>query len=66
MTYGQGFGVNGVNPLPAHQQYPRDTPNTATFFLASKLGISEDNIKLRALAQGQVAQYAFLVQKIVC
>ncbi|KAI9439555.1 Fungalysin metallopeptidase-domain-containing protein [Lactarius indigo] len=61
------FGVDGVDPLPTYRRYPRDTPSagdTAMSFLASKLGISEDDIQLRALAQGQVAQYAFLAQKI--
>ncbi|KAI9456869.1 metalloprotease, partial [Lactarius psammicola] len=61
------FGVDGVDPYPTYRRYPRDTPDAgsaAMSFLASKLGISEDNIQLRALAQGEVAQYAFLAQKI--
>ena len=35
-------------------------------FLASKLSVPEDSVQLRVIAQGQVAQYVFLVQKIVC
>ncbi|KAH8978800.1 Fungalysin metallopeptidase-domain-containing protein [Lactarius hatsudake] len=61
------FGVDGVDPFPSYRRYPRDTPNlsnSALSFLASKLGISEGNILLRAIARGQVAQYIFLAQQI--
>ncbi|KAH9020575.1 Fungalysin metallopeptidase-domain-containing protein [Lactarius pseudohatsudake] len=61
------FGVKGVDPLPSYRQYPRDIPDigsTALSFLASKLGISTDNILLRAIARGQVAQYVFVAQQI--
>ncbi|KAH9174152.1 Fungalysin metallopeptidase-domain-containing protein [Lactarius sanguifluus] len=61
------FGVDGVDPFPSYRRYSRDAPDassTALSFLESMLGISQDNILLRAIAQGQVAQYVFLAQKI--
>ncbi|KAH9037314.1 Fungalysin metallopeptidase-domain-containing protein [Lactarius hengduanensis] len=61
------FGVEGVDPLPTYPRHPRDILNIGDIvlhFLESKLGISKDNILLRAIVQGEAAQYAFLAQKI--
>ncbi|KAH8991259.1 Fungalysin metallopeptidase-domain-containing protein [Lactarius akahatsu] len=61
------FGVEGVDPLPTYRRHPRDILNLGDIalpFLESKLGISKDNILLRAIVQGEAAQYAFLAQKI--
>ncbi|KAH9053793.1 metalloprotease [Lactarius vividus] len=61
------FGVDGVDPFPKYRQHPRDIPNPgaiALSFLESKLGVSQDDILLRTIVPGQVAQYAFLAQKI--
>ncbi|KAH8978806.1 metalloprotease [Lactarius hatsudake] len=61
------FGVEGVDPLPTYRRHPRDILNLGDIvlpFLESKLGISQDNILLRAIVQGEAAQYAFLAQKI--
>ncbi|KAH8991254.1 Fungalysin metallopeptidase-domain-containing protein [Lactarius akahatsu] len=67
----EGFGVDGVEPLLTHQQYPRgiqggtlDLGGAAVSFLASRLGISEDSVHLNTRAQGQVAHHVFLAQKI--
>ncbi|KAI9439560.1 Fungalysin metallopeptidase-domain-containing protein [Lactarius indigo] len=63
----QGFGVDGVDPLPTYQQYPRGTlePGAAAVsFLAARLGISEESVHLNTRAQGQVAHHVFLAQKI--
>ncbi|KAH9029325.1 Fungalysin metallopeptidase-domain-containing protein [Lactarius deliciosus] len=61
------FGVEGVDPLPTYRRYPHDILNLGDIvlpFLESKLGTSKDNIIIRAIVQGEVAQYAFLTQKI--
>ncbi|KAH8991258.1 Fungalysin metallopeptidase-domain-containing protein [Lactarius akahatsu] len=61
------FGVDGTDPFPTYQRYPRDTPDTsaaAVSFLASELGVPEDSVHPRASAQGQAAHHVFLVQKI--
>ncbi|KAH9010332.1 Fungalysin metallopeptidase-domain-containing protein [Lactarius hengduanensis] len=67
----EGFGVDGVEPLLTHQQYPRgiqggalDLGGAAVSFLASRLGVSEDSVHLNTKAQGQVAHHVFLAQKI--
>ncbi|KAH9016133.1 Fungalysin metallopeptidase-domain-containing protein [Lactarius pseudohatsudake] len=67
----EGFGVDGVEPLLTHQQYPRgiqggalDLGGAGVSFLASRLGVSEDSIHLNTRAQGQVAHHVFLAQKI--
>ncbi|KAH8978811.1 Fungalysin metallopeptidase-domain-containing protein [Lactarius hatsudake] len=66
-----GFGVDGVEPLLTHQQYPRgiqggtlDLGGAAVSFLASRLGVSEDSVHLNTRAQGQVAHHVFLAQEI--
>ncbi|KAH9020570.1 Fungalysin metallopeptidase-domain-containing protein [Lactarius pseudohatsudake] len=61
------FGVDGTDPFPTYRRYPRGTPDTsaaAVSFLASKLGVPEDNVHPRASAQGQAAHHVFLVQMI--
>ncbi|KAH8983999.1 Fungalysin metallopeptidase-domain-containing protein [Lactarius hatsudake] len=67
----EGFGVDGVEPLLTHQQYPRgiqggtlDLGGAAVSFLASRLGVSEDSVHLNTRAQGQVAHHVFLAQEI--
>ncbi|KAH9020571.1 Fungalysin metallopeptidase-domain-containing protein [Lactarius pseudohatsudake] len=56
-----------MDPLPTYLRHPRDILNIGDIvlhFLESKLGISKDNMLLRAIVQGEAAQYAFLAQKI--
>jgi extracellular elastinolytic metalloproteinase len=63
----ESFGIDGVDPHPEHGLNPcssLETGAAAVSYMASKLGISEDSVHLRNSAQGQMANHAFLVQKI--
>ena len=68
-TYKQAFCVDGVDPLleyGPHRRSSLEPVGVAVSFLASKLSISEDTIRFRTSAQERVANYTFLVRKIVC
>ncbi|KAF8271082.1 Fungalysin metallopeptidase-domain-containing protein [Lactarius quietus] len=60
------YGIEGEDPYPSYRRRPRSSPEdeeaTAVNFLASKLGISTENIKVRTSAKAQAANHVFLVQ----
>ncbi|KAF8261950.1 Fungalysin metallopeptidase-domain-containing protein [Lactarius quietus] len=60
------YGIEGEDPYLSYRRRPRSSPQdeeaTAVDFLASKLGISTENIKVRTSAKAQAANHVFLVQ----
>ncbi|KAH9013761.1 Fungalysin metallopeptidase-domain-containing protein [Lactarius hengduanensis] len=62
----EGFGVEGLDHPLARRAGNFDIKTASVSFLASKLGIRQNDIQFRTSAKVEVAQHAFLKQQIVC
>ncbi|KAH9030751.1 Fungalysin metallopeptidase-domain-containing protein [Lactarius pseudohatsudake] len=62
--YYQGFGVEGLDHPLARRAGNFDIKTASVSFLASKLGIRQNDIQFRTSAKAEVAQHAFLKQQI--
>ncbi|KAH9166571.1 Fungalysin metallopeptidase-domain-containing protein [Lactarius sanguifluus] len=60
----EGFGVEGLDYPLAHRAGDFDIKTASVSFLASKLGIHQNDIQFRTSAKAEVAQHAFLKQQI--
>ncbi|KAI9434877.1 Fungalysin metallopeptidase-domain-containing protein [Lactarius indigo] len=63
-THRQGFGVEGLDHPLARRAGDFDIKAASVSFLASKLGIQQNDIHFRTSAKAEVAQHAFLKQQI--
>ncbi|KAH9056491.1 Fungalysin metallopeptidase-domain-containing protein [Lactarius vividus] len=60
----EGFGVEGLDHPLARRAGNFDIKAASVSFLASKLGIQQNDIHFRTSAKAEVAQHAFLKQQI--
>ncbi|KAH9056488.1 Fungalysin metallopeptidase-domain-containing protein [Lactarius vividus] len=60
----EGFGVEGLDHPLARRADNFDIKTASVSFLASKLGIHQNDIHFRTSAKAEVAQHAFLKQQI--
>ncbi|KAH9166568.1 Fungalysin metallopeptidase-domain-containing protein [Lactarius sanguifluus] len=60
----EGFGVEGLDHPLARRAGDFDIKAASVSFLASKLGIQQNDIQFRTSAKAEVAQHAFLKQQI--
>ncbi|KAH9013760.1 Fungalysin metallopeptidase-domain-containing protein, partial [Lactarius hengduanensis] len=60
----EGFGVEGLDHPLARRAGNFDIKTASVSFLASKLGIRQNDIQFRTSAKAEVAQHAFLKQQI--
>ncbi|KAI9434878.1 Fungalysin metallopeptidase-domain-containing protein [Lactarius indigo] len=60
----EGFGVEGLDHPLARRAGNFDIKTASVSFLASKLGIHQNDIQFRTSAKAEVAQHAFLKQQI--
>ncbi|KAI9434880.1 Fungalysin metallopeptidase-domain-containing protein [Lactarius indigo] len=60
----EGFGVEGLDHPLARRAGDFDIKAASVSFLASKLGIQQNDIHFRTSAKAEVAQHAFLKQQI--
>ncbi|KAH9017585.1 Fungalysin metallopeptidase-domain-containing protein [Lactarius hengduanensis] len=60
----EGFGVEGLDHPLARRAGNFDIAAASVSFLASKLGIQQNDIHFRTSAKAEVAQHAFLKQQI--
>ncbi|KAH8981285.1 Fungalysin metallopeptidase-domain-containing protein [Lactarius hatsudake] len=60
----EGFGVEGLDHPLARRAGNFDIEAASVSFLASKLGIQQNDIHFRTSAKAEVAQHAFLKQQI--
>ncbi|KAI9453866.1 Fungalysin metallopeptidase-domain-containing protein [Lactarius psammicola] len=60
----EGFGVEGLDHPLARRAGNFDIKAASVSFLASKLGIQQNDIQFRTSAKAEVAQHAFLKQQI--
>ncbi|KAH9167272.1 Fungalysin metallopeptidase-domain-containing protein [Lactarius sanguifluus] len=60
----EGFGVEGLDYPLARRAGDFDIKTASVSFLASKLGIHQNDIQFRTSAKAEVAQHAFLKQQI--
>ncbi|KAI9443780.1 Fungalysin metallopeptidase-domain-containing protein [Lactarius indigo] len=60
----EGFGVEGLDHPLARRAGEFDIKAASVSFLASKLGIQQNDIHFRTSAKAEVAQHAFLKQQI--
>ncbi|KAI9442787.1 hypothetical protein BJY52DRAFT_1420949, partial [Lactarius psammicola] len=61
---GSGFGVEGLDHPLARRAGNFDIKTASVSFLASKLGIQQNDIQFRTSAKAEVSQHAFLKQQI--
>ncbi|KAI9453871.1 hypothetical protein BJY52DRAFT_1213963 [Lactarius psammicola] len=60
----EGFGVEGLDHPLARRAGNFDIKTASVSFLASKLGIQQNDIQFRTSAKAEVSQHAFLKQQI--
>ncbi|KAH8989248.1 Fungalysin metallopeptidase-domain-containing protein [Lactarius akahatsu] len=60
----EGFGVEGLDHSLTRRAGGFDIKTASVSFLASKLGIRQNDIQFRTSAKAEVAQHAFLKQQI--